>query len=167
MNFAAVVAFGFVFYGIQDVCAQGFVDDFAVSCFDNLITLNYFLEMRENAFEVVDYILCPNTVFDLRESGGDEPILVRKNTRILCGADGKRSNDCRLHGGRMQLASWSHTYMERTKENVFVSGVTFDNAELASAVFVSQGDIHFVDCLFIVSSSATISLVPIAHDFHQ
>lgn len=126
-----------------------------LECYDNLDKLVVDVELRQNVFEIQDYILCPNTVFNigaprgsLNNQGGQEALRLRKNSRFLCGPDGKSSNNCVLLGGLFQVVSWAHTFGEATKENVVVSGITFRDADASSALLVAEGDVLFRDCIF-------------------
>ena len=133
-----------------------------LNCYDNLDVLAADVENRDEStlFEIKEYILCPNTVFNIGQprdtldnQGGQESLRLRKNSRFLCGPDGKSSNNCILLGGLFQVVSWAHTFGERTKDNVEVAGLTFRDAGGSSVLLVTAGDVKFTDCIFDVSTT--------------
>jgi hypothetical protein len=113
--------------------------------------------------EVVDesiprtYVLCPDTVFligDLND-GGQYPILPRSNVAYKCGDEGLSSNNCVIRGGAVQLITIGFDGDSSVGlDNVLVSGLTFESADIRSVVLDKPGEITFVDCVLQVRGDA-------------
>ena len=109
----------------------------------------------KNAFEVETYTLCPNTVYKIGFLGangltedGFPALTLRQNTRYICGADGKSSNNCVITGGQFQIISTYSSFNKEVKSNIVVKGVTFQNGQTAGALLVAPGEVQFEDCIF-------------------
>jgi len=97
------------------------------------------------------YVLCPGTTFQVATSwaGSYQPIngqipfnIFNSNIHIICGADGKRENNCTLEGGTYQLS------ITKTVNNVLFQGITFRGNHDESNVIAAGGDVSFSDCVF-------------------
>jgi len=122
------------------------------------------------------YRLCPDTKYNMLSSGGAEvgdsvtehvhepPIVIgRSNIHLICGADGKSSNNCILDGGYIQLIV--HNEFDVPEEhlpasNAVVQGITFTGAISTNVLVQSTMPIHikFHDCIFKVRSILRKSL---------
>lgn len=93
-----------------------------------------------------------------------QPLVIgRSHIQILCGPDGKASNDCRVKGGSVQLhvtdefsssanivalvqgLTFSQAYstnvlVDTTSDLLFSSCVWFDNENIASLLILQEGD---------------------------
>ena len=127
-------------------------------CFDDLDVLDQWVATK--AFLTEDFVLCPNTYFQVgtqtgpREpccANGSAPLTFRQNSRFLCGKDGKSSNNCILKGGQFQAISTVRTFGKEKKLNVRVEGLTFEDGGNAGVLLAAGGDVTFVDCVFRVS----------------
>lgn len=106
------------------------------------------------------YRLCANTTFDIgmfltdengttTVEGGMAPLLVRSNTRYVCGSNGALSNNCVLRGGEVQVLS-SYSLFEEMVFNSSLQGITFHNATSFGAILSNEGELTFQDCAFTV-----------------
>eukprot|EP00548_Thalassiothrix_antarctica_P002281 CAMPEP_0194138802 /NCGR_PEP_ID=MMETSP0152-20130528/8537_1 /TAXON_ID=1049557 /ORGANISM="Thalassiothrix antarctica, Strain L6-D1" /LENGTH=672 /DNA_ID=CAMNT_0038836393 /DNA_START=24 /DNA_END=2042 /DNA_ORIENTATION=+ len=122
-----------------------------------------------------EYTFCSNTlnkVADLNYSnkfflraGESMPIPLRSNLHIKCGDDGKRSNNCVIRGGALQLDGTNYYGIKRnsqsvssavervdldldgsTIENVVIEGFIFEQSAKISVWANQRGDITFKDC---------------------
>lgn len=100
------------------------------------------------------YILCPMTEYEM-----ENPLVItRPNTRILCGADGKSRNDCRLTGGAVQLkvdgtlAPHSIFSGAQPLSNLLIHGVTFTEGEKTNVLVKYPCDLTLEKCIFMVCS---------------
>jgi hypothetical protein len=118
----------------------------AVGCIGNLTQLTALQEARGNKVATpVTYIMCPNTVYlptnyELFELNG--------NANYLCGASGASSNNCTVLGGNFQLSVAMYAYNFADKDNIVISGFTFEKAEIANAAVATVGRTTFRDCIF-------------------
>jgi hypothetical protein len=145
-------------------------------CYVNLTTLAYDL-LEKDPFDDVIYNLCPNTVFEIGSTNtgrpgvccpdGNSPLVPRSNTRIICGADGNRANNCTLVGGEIQILFLYTDYSEQA-ENVVIQGVTFMRSTYAAGIFSNGGDITFKDCVFQVRlhTASRSTVLPLSAIFH-
>jgi len=124
------------------------------SCYDNTTLLAAHLVMKDS-FIPDEFILCPNSVFDIGSTPRDDvlcckdgmsPLYGEANSRILCGEDGKSSNNCTLRGGAVQFSS-VFANVKHPIESMQVSGVTFEGATLSSIFLGNVGDVTFKDCI--------------------
>jgi hypothetical protein len=130
-------------------------------CFTNTTDL---FEIMELASPYVDkeYIICPNTVFDIgfldnddddttagttccTIRGGMMTIHVKSKTHIKCGESGSSSNNCTIRGGDFQLLIGPQVFQESMTTNVTFTGLTWEAATDTAMVLATQGDITFVD----------------------
>jgi hypothetical protein len=131
-----------LFGGFDLVSAQG--------CIGSLTELTALQVARGNQTTTpVTYILCPNTVyvatdFELFELNG--------NASYLCGASGSSSNKCIVRGGFFQLLIAFFSYDFSDKDNILISGFTFEQAEISSATIAFPGRFTIRDCIFKVSN---------------
>jgi hypothetical protein len=118
----------------------------AVGCIGNLTQLTALQEARGNKVGTpVTYIMCPNTVYlptnyELFELNG--------NANYLCGTSGASSNNCTVLGGYFQLSVAMYAYNFADKDNIVISGFTFEKAEIANAAVATVGRTTFRDCIF-------------------
>jgi len=112
----------------------------------------------KNPFQTETFTLCPNTVYKIGFLGaggvtedGFPALVLRQNTRYICGEDGKSSNNCVITGGQFQLLSTYNSFNAEVKRNVLLKGITFQNGQSAGALFVAPGDVIVEDCIFRVS----------------
>jgi len=118
------------------------------------------------------YILCPNTIFQMGRFvaqassgvssnslgeyvGGDIPINLRSNARVICGVDARKENNCTLQGGTNGMLSLPGYVFpgELVHENLWVQGLTFRTGTPADgpspAVYImTPTSVTFVDCVF-------------------
>ena len=125
-----------------------------VSCFDlvsaqgciaSLTELTALQEARGNTNTVVTYVMCPNTVYvptdyELFELNG--------NANYLCGTSGSSSNNCIVRGGAFQLSIALYPYGFSKKDNILISGFTFEQAEIANGAIAAGGNYTVRDCIF-------------------
>lgn len=93
----------------------------------------------------VTYVICPNTVFNLKNQPGLE---LNGNTNYLCGEDGSSKNNCVVTGGSIQFIIALFAYDLSNKDNILLSGFTFENAEISNAAIASSGSFIIRDCIF-------------------
>ena len=113
-------------------------------CYDNLRAVHDFVKAKDPSVEET-VVLCPNTEFNV---DAQKPLLLRSNTRYLCGENGSSGNDCRLTGGSYQVLNSPRSFGFEDSVNILVQGLTFDNSRVAGAVLSNAGDVTFVDCIF-------------------
>lgn len=110
------------------------------------------------------YVICPDTVIDIRDDdldlspgplpnntfeGGKQPaIYLRSQSTVMCGTDGKSSNNCTLRGGILQFAFLNGWFGDEVARNVRVLGLTFEAADFVSTALNRRGDITFIDCIW-------------------
>ena len=137
-------------------------------CYDNT-TILFDHVAAKGPFEVEEYILCPNTVFNIGAVSGStntccidgmSPLPARANTVIKCGESGASSNNCIINRGLFQMVSAYFTFFEFAN-NVEIMGLTFQDTELVSILLENDGDITFTDCiikvrLFVSTSGGSI-----------
>ena len=126
-------------------------------CFTDLNLVAARLQTK-NAFQVETFTLCPNTVYKIGFLGsggitedGFPALTLRQNTRYICGADGKSSNNCVITGGQFQLISTYTSFGNEVKSNIILKGITFQHGQTAGVLLVAPGDVLFEDCIFRVS----------------
>jgi hypothetical protein len=96
----------------------------------------------------VTYVICPNTVFDLTN---DIEWNLNGNTNYLCGEDGSSKNNCVVTGGEFQFSISLFPYGFSNKDNILLSGFTFEKAGISNAAIASSGSFTIRDCIFKVS----------------
>lgn len=122
------------------------------------------------------YILCPNKIYPVgfldfnynlrrRRPEGGPPVPLRPNLRIQCGAEGKRSDNCWITGGHLQVDGTAiRGIRDDTLTNVVLQGLTFQ-ASIEHSVWVTKaGDILFQDCEW---AEHTMSRGPVMLDFYN
>lgn len=123
-------------------------------CFDDLDILDKWIATKE--FLTEEFILCPNKTYKVGFPASDligfedgaAPISLRQNTRILCGKDGKSSNNCVLFSGQFQVIASTPSFNREKKINIRLEGITFENGGNAGALLAAEGDVTFKDCVF-------------------
>jgi hypothetical protein len=122
-------------------------------CWDN--TTRIYDNLRNQPpFGTNEYILCPNTVYNIgvnKEGSccddGDFPLVGRSNTHYKCGNDGSSENNWTFVGGTQQIILDSNWFGEESTD-VIIQGITFDNAERFATLPGTVGDFTFRDCIF-------------------
>ena len=118
------------------------------ACFSN--TTEIFIRLSSSSpNEMKEYILCPNTIFEIGMVNGQNgmmPLITRSNTVYKCGSDGKSGNNCILFGGEIHVGN-SPEFFEEPAFNVFFEGITFRNAENIGLVLRNEGSLAFIDCI--------------------
>jgi hypothetical protein len=128
-------------------------------CFTSLTDLFEILELA-SPFVDKEYILCPNTYFDVGFhdefgeccTGGQMSCYVKSKTHIKCGEDGKSTNNCVIRGGEFQLLVGPQVFEETVTTDVVISGVTWESSENTGMIIAAQGDLTFVDNIIRVRS---------------
>lgn len=109
------------------------------------------------------YTLCPNTTFqpgrvnqDTGEiSGGDFPLVCRRNCRIKCGDDGSSGNNCKIGGIAGTYGIFMIPYLvfddkPEDASNIVVEGVTVEgfksSGQIPTLAASPKGSITFKDC---------------------
>ena len=142
-------------------------DDGCITNLDAIVTR----EARVTDTSIVrEYVLCPNTSFytgDINLEGGQSPLTVKSNCTLLCGVDGKSTNNCTIqdsdNGMAFRSQMWGYKQIDKKVEQIAVHGVTFRNMscggidetchQFASVVSIRTDiDLSFVDCIFEVKS---------------
>ena len=118
----------------------------AASCIGNLAELDALQTARGNKVSThVTYILCPNTVYLPTDF---EYLLLNGNATYLCGEDGSSANNCIIRGGYIQVAIFLYAYDRAPKDNILVSGFTFEDNPFNNLVVAMNGRSTFRDCIF-------------------
>jgi hypothetical protein len=103
------------------------------------------------------YQLCPNSVYGIGSldydnvlQAGQEPIPIRPNMHIKCGASGVLENSCVLNGGDVQLDGTSFFGVRNSDriDNVTIEGVTFLDAHMYNVWLNKPGSVKFINCEF-------------------
>jgi hypothetical protein len=116
------------------------------SCIANFTQLVALQEARgNNVTTPATYIMCPNTVYVPTDF---EKFELNGNAKYLCGASGSSANSCIVRGGSVQLSVAMYAYNFADKDNILISGFTFEKAELVNAVVAISGRMTFQDCIF-------------------
>lgn len=123
-------------------------------CWNNFTEIG-FVEDYADVTQVRTYILCPNTTFRISSVtddgfliGDDTPLALRANMRVLCGEDGSRDNNCIVDGGSFAVAAFFDLYGFAYMENIFISGLTFNEQNLYGTLLLMPGTITFFDCVY-------------------
>ena len=93
----------------------------------------------------VTYVICPNTVFNLKNQPGLD---LNGNTNYLCGEDGSSKNNCVWTGGDIQFTIALFAYDFSSKGNILLSGFTFEKAGISNAAIATSGNFTIRDCIF-------------------
>jgi hypothetical protein len=107
------------------------------------------------------FILCPNTEFkvgyilpDGSIGAGQTPLALRSNMTILCGKDGKSSNNCNITTGDIGFYTVQGSFGtdEVTIDNAVLSGITFSDSIRSTYFLIGGmgGNIDIIDCRFYV-----------------
>jgi hypothetical protein len=110
------------------------------------------------------YTLCPNTNFSPGQAdetgfitGGDVPLVCRRNCHIRCGDDGSSSNNCKIEGSIGTYGIFMIPYLvfidrPTEAENIVIQGVTIEQWTNSDQIPVLSaapcGDVMFMDCVF-------------------
>jgi hypothetical protein len=133
------------------------VSSCTANCIGSLEALRTLEYARGNNNTIpVTYVICPNTVFDMDETYYWE---MNGNTNYLCGVDGSSKNNCTVTGGTVHFLIYSFAYDRSSKENILVSGFTFQKATEIVGQIGYWGKHTFRDCIFRVSVLVRTQLV--------
>jgi hypothetical protein len=102
-------------------------------------------ERGSNNAVPVTYVICPNTTFNLKKTLTWD---LNGNTKYLCGENGSSTNNCVVTGGEFQFGIAFYPYDFSDKDNILLSGFTFEKARIASAAIASSGNFIIRDCVF-------------------
>jgi hypothetical protein len=80
-----------------------------------------------------------------------EFIQLNGNASYLCGTNGASANQCIISGGYLQLGILLFSYGDSSKDNILVSGFTFEKSTSANVAIAVNGRSIFRDCIFKVS----------------
>jgi hypothetical protein len=130
-----------------------------IETLDNIVLMET-TQVEDESIERT-YILCPNTTFQVGEArlgnfgtanaivGGQLPIVVRSNARVLCGADGSRANNCTIRDGSFGvfLSNGYGVPGSNTQDQVHIQGISFVNVTNPVAIY-TVANITIEDCLF-------------------
>jgi hypothetical protein len=148
---AVVFACAIFVCGFGRASAQG-----CIASFEALSALQ--VARGNNVSTPVTYIMCPNTVyipnFDDAEFGYFE---LNGNATYLCGANGSSSNNCTVRGGFFQLTISLYAFDFAVKDNILISGFTFEAADISSGTIASPGRFTIRDCIFQVTEFHCLS----------
>jgi len=129
----------------------------ASTCYSNL-TIVFEVNEIASQFDQKVFTLCPNTVFDIGYTidaeccfEGQMPLLLRSNTLVKCGEDGKSSNNCTMKGGESHILT-SRGIWDEDVFNVEIQGLTFDGPTSLTYLLAAKGDITFTDCIIKVGN---------------
>jgi hypothetical protein len=130
-------------------------------CIDTLdsIVLAETTQVEDESIERT-YTLCPNTIFQVGTAqlsnfgavnaivGGQLPIVVRSNARVLCGVDGSRANNCTIRDGSFGFLSNDYGVPGSImQDQVHIQGISFVNVTIPVALYTIT-NITLEDCLF-------------------
>lgn len=106
------------------------------------------------------YILCPQKIYSIgfldsttvNSNAISAPLVLgRPNVHILCGVDGKSSNNCVLEGGSFQLGVMhSVAGVSAFVDNILVQGVSFTQGQEANIVIDAPCNVLIQKCIFTV-----------------
>ena len=106
------------------------------------------------------YILCPQKIYSIgsldattvHSNAISAPLVLgRPNVHILCGVDGKSSNNCVLEGGSFQLGVMLTVAGETAfVDNILVQGVSFTQSKDANIVIDAHCNVLIQKCIFTV-----------------
>lgn len=133
----ALLAFLTVAQSISGVAAN------CIGSFEQLSALE--AERGSNNTISVTYVICPNTLFNFKRTLTWD---LNGNTNYLCGEDGSSTNNCVVTGGEFQFNVALFPYNRSNKDNILLSGFTFQKARIASAAIASSGNFIIRDCIF-------------------
>ena len=138
--------------------AQSFAAEIVVAedCIGSFAELRMLEIARGNNNTIpVTYVICPNTVFDLADEGVEWDL--NGNTDYLCGNDGVSTNNCVVTGGEFQFSATYFPYGFSNKDNILLSGFTFQKAEINSGYIAYPGNFIIRDCIFKVRKQSNVS----------
>jgi hypothetical protein len=106
----------------------------------------------KNTSTPVTYIMCPNTVYVPSSDAEYELFELNGNATYLCGTSGSSSNNCIVRGGFFQISIALFSFDFAVKENIFISGFTFESSEISSGAIAAPGQNFTIrDCIFQVN----------------
>jgi hypothetical protein len=122
------------------------------SCIRNLTELAVLQNARgKKVGKHVTYILCPNTIYLPTD---EELLTLNGNATYLCGTSGSSANNCIVRGGYTQVSITLSSYKFSRKDNITVSGFTFEESPYFNLIIAVNGGSTFRDCIFRVSLTA-------------
>jgi hypothetical protein len=142
------------------VCTATALSTVELTCFGDFSDI-YDSEAEMDSDETTrTYRLCGSQEYLIRTSDAEDddrenttsPLIVgRSNVHVLCGADGKSNNGCRLRGGTYQLTIEDEYRVGKPFQNVLIQGLTFQEATTYNVATGSNNDVMLNDCIFSVS----------------
>mmetsp|Transcript_1611 Transcript_1611/g.2295 ORF Transcript_1611/g.2295 Transcript_1611/m.2295 type:complete len:425 (-) Transcript_1611:265-1539(-) len=120
-------------------------------CYDNTTILAEVVT-RAGTFDK-DYVMCPNTVYDIGTiardglEGGDSPIIFHTGMRILCGDDGNVANNCIFRGGSQQVEFAPGLNDRFVVFRAVLKGFILEGAINHNVVLGHRGDLTLEDCI--------------------
>ena len=94
---------------------------------------------------------------------GQDPLVVRPNLYLKCGANGDRSNQCLMTNGDILIRD-AVTPNDPSQGPVILQGLTLIDAGEHMVKFTQPNEVYFVDCEF---RQATRSRVPFLLDYYN
>uniref|UniRef100_A0A7S4I4S8 Uncharacterized protein n=1 Tax=Odontella aurita TaxID=265563 RepID=A0A7S4I4S8_9STRA len=108
------------------------------------------------------FVLCPDTLFDLRGTGSDPITIQSSGTEIKCGADGFRKNKCIIFGGM------GHFKIIDSPSSVSFVGLTMIASSGTASVQASgegtQSTAFFIDCEWAGHTGSSVVMVKSANE---
>lgn len=128
----------------------------ADGCYDNLDAIYILISNDDTLFQQKRFVICPGSVMEVGFlvpgvgiDQGQSPLIPRSNTEILCGEDGKSTNNCIIKGGDFGLIAVPVFFRQDVSiNNVQIKGFTFEGQVQYASFIASPGDIAFIDCVF-------------------
>jgi hypothetical protein len=81
----------------------------------------------------------------------DKFLELNGNASYLCGVNGALANQCIIRGGSIHVGVFLYSYGGSSKDNILVSGFTFEQSEFSNVAIAASGRLMFRDCVFKVS----------------
>ena len=126
-------------------------------CISTLTELTALQDARGKRTDTpVTYIMCPNTVYLVNDY---ELFELNGNANYLCGTSGASSNNCIVRGGAVQLSITLYPYGFSVKDNILISGFTFEQGELTNGVIAAGGQYTIRDCIFQVKNTLPFCII--------
>lgn len=142
------------------VCTSKALPKVDIPCVQKLDTIYEIEQDLTTSHHTRTYQLCPGLEYNIRSlsEGGDAhsehslPLIIgRSNIHVLCGADGKSSNGCKLKGGPMQVGIHDEYRDAQPIANAVIQGITFSGATFVNVLANTPGHVTIRDCVFSVS----------------
>jgi len=123
-----------------------------LGCYSSTAEINDKEIVLEDTSVPREYHICPNSVFEMETNPLD---IIHPNFTVMCGDDGKSSNNCTFKGGLKQI-QMSQVNITSSKphaslENITIQGITFTSSTGSNIQVLEDGlPVHFTvkDCIF-------------------